>query len=141
MFILGVFDIDKEKKLIVVNETPHLTGVVKFIDPGNNNSDVNEIKRPGYSAHTFGSRNIAMYDILDIDNDQKVDDLIIPNLDKDKLEILSLTGNKSILNHVGSLQLNSPLSSNVITSDINKDSFPDIIAGDQSGTLYNFVSK
>lgn len=142
MLVLGVADLDKERKVIVVNETPHLSGIVKFMDLRNDMGNANKIEISGYSAHTFGSRNIAMYDILDIDNDQNDDDLIIPNLDKDQLEILSLTGeNKSVIKDKGSLKLNSPLSSNVLTTDINKDSFPDIIAGDQSGTLYIFMSR
>lgn len=81
--------------------------------------NVNKTEISGYSAHTLGSRNIAMYDILDIDNDRNEYDLIIPNLDKDKLEILSLTDNRSVYKNVEPLLLNSPLSSNVLTTDIN----------------------
>ncbi|HKG89885.1 MAG TPA: hypothetical protein VKA95_16320 [Nitrososphaeraceae archaeon] len=110
------------------------------MDLDNDLGNVNKIEISGYSSHIFGSRNIAMYEVLDIDNDQNVDDLIIPNLNKDKLKILSLTG-KTVLKDVESLQLNSPLSSNVLTTDINKDNLPDVIAGDQSGILYIFISQ
>jgi hypothetical protein len=138
MLILGTIDVNDEK-VIAVNETPHLSGKVKFIDLDNGN--FNKIEISGYSAHVFGSRNIAMYDILDIDNDGNGDDLIIPSIAKDKLEILSLKDKKSGLNYIESLQLNSPLSSNVLTTDINGDNFSDVIAGDGSGLLYTFISK
>src|SRR5918996_4396649 len=118
MLILGTIGVNEEEKVIAVNETPHLSGKVKFIDLDNTTGNFNKIEISGYSAHAFGSRNIAMYDILDIDNDRNEDDLIIPNLDKDKLEILSLEDKKSGLNYIESLQLNSPLSSNVLTTDI-----------------------
>ncbi|HEX7209061.1 MAG TPA: hypothetical protein VF233_12815, partial [Nitrososphaeraceae archaeon] len=141
MLVLGTINVNEEKKVIVVNETPHLSGIVRFIDLSNDSVNVNKTEISGYSAHTFGSRNIAMYDILDIDNDRNEDDLIIPNLDKDKLEILSLTDNRSVHKNVESLLLNSPLSSNVLTTDINGDDFLDVIAGDQSGILYTFISN
>ncbi len=139
MLVLGVVeDIIKGKKIILVNETPHLSGIVKLVDLENGNTTAFETA--GFSAHTFGLRNIDMYNILDIDNDQNEDDLIIPNLDKDELNILTLTNKKSVLELGGSLHLSSPLSSNVFSTDIDNDNIPDIIAGDQSGILYSFIS-
>lgn len=138
MLVLGIIEDFSKGQRIIVNETPHLSGIVKFIDPQDPSSDNNKIEKAGFSAHTFGSRNIAMYAIVDIDNDQNKDNLIIPNLEKDRLEILSLTNNNSVLNNVGSLHLESILSSNIHTTDIDKDNSLDIIAGDKSGMLYIF---
>lgn len=122
--------------LLVINETPHLSGIVKFIDIKNNKT----LEIEGFSAHDYGSRNVGMYAITDVDNDGQ-DDLIIPNLDKKKIAILSIFDNNDTIYVSENFELNDRLSSNIITLDINYDNYQDIIAGDRSGNLYIFTSQ
>lgn len=138
LLILGAAKLNNNNQsMLVINETPHLSGIVKFIDIKNTNKT---LKIEGFSAHDYGSRNIGMYAIKDIDNDGQ-DDLIIPTLSKKKIAILSISDNNDTIYVNDNLELNDKLSSNIITLDINSDGYLDIIAGDRSGNLYIFSSQ
>lgn len=137
LLILGAATLNNNQSMLVINETPHLSGIVKFINIKNPNKTLNIA---GFSAHDYGARNIGMYAITDVDNDEQ-DDLIIPTLSKKKIAILSISDNNDTIHINESLELNDKLSSNIITLDINYDSYEDIIAGDQSGNLYIFISN
>jgi hypothetical protein len=137
LLILGAATLNNNQSMLVINETPHLSGIVKFIDIKNTNKTL-EIE--GFSAHDYGSRNIGMYAIKDVDNDGQ-DDLIIPTLSKKKITILSISDNNDTIYVNDNLELNNKLSSNITTLDINDDGYVDIIAGDISGNLYIFTSQ
>jgi Tfp pilus tip-associated adhesin PilY1 len=95
----------------------------------------------GFSAHDYGSRNVRMYAISDVDKDGQ-DDLIIPTLSKKKIAILSMFENNDDTIYVNdSLDLSDKLTSKIFTLDINYDGYVDIIAGDRSGNLYIFTSQ
>ena len=129
--------VSNNQSMLVINETPHLSGIVRFIDIINNKP----LSIDGFSAHDYGSRNIGMYAISDVDNDGQ-DDLIIPTLNKKKIAILSIFENNNDTVYVNeNLVLNDKLSSNIIILDINYDGYEDIIAGDRSGNLYIFTSQ
>jgi hypothetical protein len=128
--------VNNNQSMLVLNETPHLSGIVKFIDIINNKT----MSIDGFSAHDYGSRNIGMYTIIDADNDGQ-EDLIIPTLNKKKIAILSIFGNNETVYVNENLVLNDKLTSNIITLDINCDGYEDIIAGDRSGNLYIFTSQ
>ena len=137
LLILGSATVNNNQSMLVINETPHLSGIVKFIDITNNKT----LSIDGFSAHDYGSRNIGMYAISDVDNDGQ-DDLIIPTLNKKKIAILSIFENNNDTVYVNeNLVLNDKLSSNIIILDINYDGYEDIIAGDRSGNLYIFTSQ
>lgn len=136
LLILGSVTVNDNESMLVINETPHLSGIVKFIDILSNKT----LSIDGYSAHDFGSRNIGMYSITDIDNDGQ-DDLIIPTLNKKEIAILSMLKNNDTVYLNDNLDLIDRLSSNIITVDINYDGYEDIIAGDRSGNLYIFTSQ
>jgi hypothetical protein len=136
LLILGSAMVNNNQSMLVLNETPHLSGIVKFIDIINNKT----MSIDGFSAHDYGSRNIGMYTIIDADNDGQ-EDLIIPTLNKKKIAILSIFGNNETVYVNENLVLNDKLTSNIITLDINCDGYEDIIAGDRSGNLYIFTSQ
>lgn len=137
LLILGSAMVNNNQSLLVINETPHLSGIVKFIDIINNKT----LSIDGFSAHDYGSRNVGMYAISDVDNDGQ-DDLVIPTLNKKKIAILSIFENNDDTIYVNdSLDLSDKLTSNIFTLDINYDGYVDIIAGDRSGNLYIFTSQ
>jgi hypothetical protein len=118
LLILGSIMVNNNQSMLVINETPHLSGIVKFIDIINNKT----LSIDGFSAHDYGSRNIGMYAISDVDNDGQ-DDLIIPTLNKKKIALLSIFENNDNINVNDNLVLNDKLSSNIITLDINYDGY------------------
>ncbi|HZD35209.1 MAG TPA: hypothetical protein VE130_08405, partial [Nitrososphaeraceae archaeon] len=126
LLILGSVKTNNNESMLVINETPHLSGIVKFIDITNKSKTM---KTEGFSVHDYGSRNIGMYAIADLDNDEQ-DDLIIPTLNKKTLAIISIFNDDSTLYVDENLELLDRLSSNVIAMDINYDGYEDIIAGD-----------
>ncbi len=137
LLVLGSLMVNNNQSMLVINEIPHLSGTVKFIDIINNKT----LCIDGFSAHDYGSRNVRMYAISDVDKDGQ-DDLIIPTLNKKKIAILSMFENNDDTIYVNdSLDLSDKLTSNIFTLDINYDGYVDIIAGDRSGNLYIFTSQ
>ncbi|MGH9976041.1 MAG: hypothetical protein ACRD8Z_09440 [Nitrososphaeraceae archaeon] len=137
LLVLGSLMVNNNQSMLVINETPHLSGIVKFIDIINNKT----LSREGFSAHDYGSRNVGMYAISDVDKNGQ-DDLIIPTLNKKKIAILSIFENNDDTIYVnGNLGLSDKISSIIITLDINYDGYVDIIAGDRSGNLHIFTSQ
>lgn len=146
MLILGEGNFNGNKFLI--NETPHLTGLLKFIDP----QGKEVIELDGYSSHSFGSRNIdstkiikqAKMDCYDHTlNQQKEnnfgnnDFIVIPNLSRDSLNILSVDTDNQV-EVLDRMVLESSITSNTVVEDINGDNILDILVGDKLGDVYIF---
>lgn len=147
MLILGDGNFNGNKFLI--NETPHLTGLLKFVDP--HGREVIELD--GYSSHSFGSRNIDSAKIIKQDkmncydnntpnqqNENKYgnnDFIVIPNLARDSLNIISLDIDNQV-KVLDRMVLESSITSNTVVEDINGDGILDILVGDKLGNLYIF---
>lgn len=143
ILILGYGDFNGPK--LVVNEIPHLDGIIKFISIKNETA----IETYGYSAHYFGSRNIDINKIIEPGSGFCVADevirninynnslLIIPNLDKYSLNVLHVTEENKIIS-LRTFPLESLIMSNILVEDIDEDGDKNIIVGDKLGNIYFF---
>lgn len=143
MLILGYGNFNGLK--LVVNEVPHLDGIIKFINTKNEMS----VETNGYSAHNYGSRNIDSIKIIETNSgfcgandvirsiNYNSDLVIIPDLDKDLLNILYVTPDDKIIS-LKTFPLESSIMSNILVEDIDGDGNKDIIAGDKLGNIYFF---
>lgn len=147
IFILGDGNFNGNKLLI--NETPHLTGILKFIDPQGKTI----IELNGYSSHSFGTRNIDSTKIIKQEemtcydnsiNSQKNDNyggndfIVIPNLARDSLSMLSI-GTDNQVEVLDRMLLESSITSNMVVEDINGDNILNILIGDRLCNLYIFT--
>lgn len=147
ILILGDGNFNGNKLLI--NETPHLTGILKFIDPQGKTI----IEIDGYSSHSFGTRNIDSAKIIkqkemtcrdnsinsqENDNYGDNDFIVIPNLARDSLSMLYVDADNQV-EVLDRMLLESSITSNTVAEDINGDNILDILVGDELGNLYVFT--
>ncbi len=129
---------------LVVNEVPHLEGVVKFMDKKGRTI----IETSGYSSHSYGSRNIDSATIYEYDdrshitnktihnnNSNDNDVVIIPSLNKESLNVLSVTSDNRII-LLRTFLLDSSITSNILAKDVDENGIVDIIVGDKLGSVY-----
>lgn len=87
---IGHFAGTRSQQIAIV-ETPHLAGTFKlYLYKSGNRKLSNVMQVPGFSNHEIGSRELRLSVIARLDNDP-LDDLIVPSLDRRSLYIVSAT--------------------------------------------------
>ena len=111
--------------------TPHLSGTLTLF------RQLGSILEPvastsGYANHFIGSTVLAMHAVADIDGDGIVD-IIIPSLDRRRLVAISFAGGKA--REVQSITHDSPIVTQIVMADIDRNGMPEIVYGLASGAV------
>ena len=127
---IGAADFDGDGQVeIAAVETPHLGGqlLIYKID----GRRLREVARfAGYSNHILGSTELGMSAILDVNGDG-IPDIVLPSQDRRELRALTFAkGNLKVLKVV---KLYRPVTTAIVTADVDHNGKLDIVFGDEGG--------
>lgn len=109
--------------------TPHIGGVVSFIEYGPDMSDV--ASTSGFTSHAIGSRELDGAVAIDVDGDGRLE-LMVPTQDRRRLVAIGLRDGDAEV--VWSSDLESPMTSNIAVGI--RSGAPTIAIGTADGTIY-----
>ena len=133
--LLGVFNIDGNAPKVLAVETPHLSGFLLALRLSGQR--LRERARiAGVTTHTVGSRNLWGFTLL---RRRGVVEIVMQEIGRQHLSGLALFGNR--WHFRWSRPIPSPVRSNILTADFNKDSKDDIAFIDKSGLVHIYLSK
>lgn len=92
---IGVLRTQGQPPVIAAVITPHLTGSLRFYQLKDEKL-VETGRLDGYTNHIFGTRNVDMARIGDLYGDKR-SEIILPNLARDKLAVITNQGGKPVL--------------------------------------------
>lgn len=127
---IGVADFDGDGEMeIAAVETPHIGGHLLIYEIEGRR--LREVARfAGYSNHILGSTELGLSAVFDV-NDDGILDIVLPTQDMRELRALTFTkGNLVVLD---SLKLYRPLTTALVTADVDRNGMLDIVFGDQGG--------
>jgi len=95
------------------------------------------VSASGYSSHAAGSRNLDQAVIADLDGDGRPE-VVLPRLSRDGLVGLQPDGARFL--ERWSLELRSPVQSNLVAADVDGDGFLDLAVADRRA-LHVYLSS
>ena len=133
--LLGVFNIDGSAPKVLAVETPHLSGFLLALRLSGKR--LRERARiAGVTTHTVGSRNLWGFTLL---RRRGVVEIVMQEIGRQYLSGLALFGNR--WHFRWSRPIPSPIRSNILTADFNKDAKDDIAFIDKTGLVHIYMSK
>jgi hypothetical protein len=115
---------------------PHERGVVSAYRRAGA-TFVRVVSASGYSSHAMGSRNLEQAVIADFDGDGRPE-VVLPRLSRDALVGLQPEGTRFL--ERWSLELRSPVQSNLVAADVDGDGFLDLAVADRRA-LHLYLSS
>lgn len=127
---IGAADFDGDGKIeIAAVETPHIGGhLLLFEIEGRRLREV--ARYAGYSNHILGSTELGLSAVFDVNGDG-VPDIVLPT--QDRRELRAITLNKGNLAVLETVKLFRPLTTALVTADVDRNGKLDIVFGDQGG--------
>ncbi|MEK6712476.1 MAG: VCBS repeat-containing protein [Nitrospinota bacterium] len=127
--LLGAFDVDSSGMKLLAVETPHLSG--SLIALRMRGGELRErARRPGFTTHTIGSRNLWQFALL---RRGGLTEVVLQDRDRNRLVGLALLGNRWKVRWT--LPLPSPVLSNIEAGDFDGDGQEDLALADGAGSL------
>ncbi len=112
---------------VIAVANPHARGVVSaYRRTGGSFARV--ASASGYSSHAMGSRNLDQALIADFDGDGRPE-VVLPRLSRDALVGLQTEGSRFL--ERWSVELRSPVQSNLVAADVDGDGFLDLAVADR----------
>jgi len=112
---------------IIAVAGPHARGVVSAYRRSGA-ALIRVVSASGYSSHVVGSRNLDQAVIADFDGDGRPE-IVLPRLSRDGLVGLQPEGTRFL--ERWSLELRSPVQSNLVAADVDGDGFLDLAVADR----------
>jgi hypothetical protein len=127
---IGAADFDGDGQIeIAAVETPHTDGqLLIFKIEGRRLREVGRFA--GYTNHIFGSTELGMAAILDVNGDG-IPDIVLPTQDRRTLRALTFA--KGRLKILKTVKLFRPVATAIVTADVDHNGKPDIVFGDEGG--------
>lgn len=134
---IGAADFDGDGRVeIAAVETPHIGGHLLIYEIEGRR--LQEVARyAGYSNHILGSTELGMSAVFDVDGDG-IDDIVLPT--QDRRELRAVTFAKGTLAVLESVALHRPVTTALVTADVDRNGARDIVFGDQGGFV-NFIRR
>jgi hypothetical protein len=121
---------------IIAVTGPHARGVVSAYRRSGV-ALIRVVSASGYSSHVVGSRNLDQAVIADFDGDGRPE-VVLPRLSRDGLVGLQPEGPRFL--EKWSLELRSPVQSNLVAADVDSDGFLDLAVADRRA-LHVYLSS
>ena len=121
---------------IIAVAGPHARGVVSAYRRSGT-ALIRVVSASGYSSHAAGSRNLDQAVIADFDGDGRPE-VVLPRLSRDGLVGLQPDGTRFL--ERWSLELRSPVQSNLVAADVDGDGFLDLAVADRRA-LHVYLSS
>jgi hypothetical protein len=129
---VGAGDLDGDGKAeIAVVQTPHLGGILTLYRW--QGDELTEIARlPGFSNHAIGSTVLGMSALADFDGDGRPE-ILLPDQGRNNLQAVGYS--RGALRILWSAANTGPISTSIVTADIDRHGGPDIIYGLADGSV------
>lgn len=133
MNVVGVADFNDDGAMeIAVVVTPHIGGTLTLL-AGSGAGQLSPVfERGGFSNHAYGSRELGMSAVLDLDGDA-TPDMAVPDSSRRALILLSLAGGR--YRELHRVEHAAEISSGIHAVDLNRDGRPELVYGLSDGTL------